>query len=69
MFLKNLEIIAQRMSKSLFERTSWEAMLNMIKVEIQFISDPNMYIFFKKVREVVEFLIFLIEIVKPTISD
>ena len=57
------------MSKSLFERTSWEAMLNMIKVEIQFISDPNMYIFFKKVREVVEFLIFLIEIVKPIISD
>ena len=37
---------------------SWVAMLNMKKVEIKLIRDPNMYIF----------LIILIDIVKPTIS-
>ena len=46
---------------------SWDAMLNMTKVELKLIPDPNMYIFFEKILEV-EFLIFLIDIVKPTIS-
>ena len=27
---------------------SWDAMLNMIKAEIELISDPDMYIFFEK---------------------
>ena len=27
---------------------SWEAMLNMTKVELELISDPDMYIFFEK---------------------
>ena len=27
---------------------SWDAMLNMAKVKIELISDPNMYIFFEK---------------------
>ena len=38
------------MSKSLFERNSlsWHAMLKMAKIELQLISDPDMYIFFEK---------------------
>ena len=40
---------------------SWDVMLNIKKVELGFIPDPE------KVREV-EFLVFLIDIVKPTIS-
>ena len=39
------------MSKSLFERTvflSSDAMLNMTKVGLELITDPNMYIFFDK---------------------
>ena len=28
---------------------SWDAMLNMTKVELKLIPDPDMYIFFKKV--------------------
>ena len=38
------------MSKSLFERTSlkWDAMLNMTKIKLRLISDPDMYIFFEK---------------------
>ena len=50
-FLRNLEIIALKlwiMSKSLFERTSWDAMFNMRKVELELISDANMYLFFEK---------------------
>ena len=57
------------MSKSfLSEPTlSWDAMLNITKGELQLISDVNMYLFFKKVLEE-EFLTFLRDIVKPTIS-
>ena len=35
------------MSKSLFKSTSlsWDAMLNMTKVELELIPDPEMYIF------------------------
>ena len=39
------------MSKSLFERTgflSWDAMLNMTKVGLELITDPDMYMFFDK---------------------
>ena len=34
------------MSKSLFEHTtlSWDAMVNMKKVELELVSDPDMYI-------------------------
>ena len=39
----------------------------MTKVKLKLISDPDMYIFFKKVQEA-EFLIFLIDIVNPTVS-
>ena len=46
---------------------SWDAMLDMKKIKLELISDPDKYIFFEKGREV-EFLIFLIDIVKPTIS-
>ena len=54
------------MSKSLFERTvlSSDPMLNMTKLELELIPDPVYSL--KKIREV-EFLIFLIDIVKPTI--
>ena len=40
------------MSKSLFERTSLklDAMLDMTKVELELIPDPDMYIFFEKGR-------------------
>ena len=37
---------------------SWDAMLNMTKVKLEFISDGEMYLFFKKLIEV-KFLIFL----------
>ena len=46
---------------------SWDAMLNMAKIKLELISDRDIYIFFDKGIEV-EFLIFLIDIVKPTIS-
>ena len=46
---------------------SWDAMLNMTRVEIELILDPDMYISLKKVQEV-EFLIFLIDMVKPAIN-
>ena len=46
---------------------SWDAMVNMTTVELELILNHDMYIFFEKVLEV-EFLIFLIDIVKPTIS-
>ena len=42
-------------------------MFYMTKVKLELIPDPDMYILFGKVREM-EFLIFLIGIVKPTIS-
>ena len=57
------------MSKSLFERTavSWDAILNMTKMELELIPDPYMYIFFEKgTRGGVP--IFLMDIVKPAIG-
>ena len=39
------------MSKSLFERTRFklrDAMLKMMKIELELIPDPDMYIFFEK---------------------
>ena len=39
----------------------------MTKMELELITEPDMYIFFEKVRDV-EFPIFLIDIVKPAIS-
>ena len=55
------------MSKSLFEHTSlsWDAMLNMKKVKLKVIPNPD--IFLNKVQEV-EFVIFLLDIIKPTIN-
>ena len=44
---------------------SSDAMLNTKKINPELISYPDMYIFFEKE---VEFLVFLIDIVKPTIS-
>ena len=46
---------------------SWDSLLNMTKVELELISDPEMYIPVKNVREV-EFLTFMIDLVKSTIS-
>ena len=46
---------------------SWDAMLNITKVEIELIPDPDIYISLKKAREV-EFLIFLIDMVKTAIN-
>ena len=42
------------MSKSIFERTSlkWDAMLNITKVELQLIPDPDITSSLKKVQEV-----------------
>ena len=45
---------------------SWDAMLNMTKVEFELISDADIYSL-KEVWEA-EFLVFLRDIVKPTIS-
>ena len=42
-------------------------MLIMVKMELELMPDSDMYRFFEMVREL-EFLIFLIDIVKPTIS-
>ena len=46
---------------------SWDALLHMTKVKLKLIPDPDMYIFFGK-GMIVKFLIFLIDIVKPTTS-
>ena len=46
---------------------NWDAMLNIKKVELELITDPDIFIFFKKVWEV-DFLIFLVAITKPTIN-
>ena len=45
---------------------SWDAMLNITKVELELYSDPDMYIFFEKDRGG-RIFIFLIDIVKPKI--
>ena len=57
------------MSKSFLSEPalSWDAMLNIKKGELELISNVNMYLFFRKVLEE-EFLTFLRDIVKPTIS-
>ena len=57
------------MSKSFLSEPalSWHAMLNITKGELELISNVNMYLFFRKVLEE-EFLTFLRDIVKPTIS-
>ena len=41
-------------------------MLKMTKVKFELVPDPDMYIFFEKCT--VEFVIFLIDIAKPTIN-
>ena len=46
---------------------SWDAVLNMTKIELELISDADMYLLFEKVWEV-EFLTFLKDTVKSTIS-
>ena len=46
---------------------SWDVMLNMTKVDFELIPNPDMYIFFEK-GTWGEFLMFLIDIVKQTIS-
>ena len=57
------------MSKSFLSEPalSWDAMLNITKGELELISNVNIYLFFRKVLEE-EFLTFLRDIVKPTIS-
>ena len=45
MCLKNLEIISHYLSA---QGLSWDAMLKIIKFELQIIPDPDMYVFFKK---------------------
>ena len=46
---------------------SWDAMLKMTKIELELIPDPDMYMFFEKGTSG-GFLIFLIDIAKPTIN-
>ena len=46
---------------------SWDAMLNMTKVEFELISDADMYYSFKKIWEA-KFLVFRRDIVKQAIS-
>ena len=58
------------MSKPLFERTSLKLGCNAEYDKTgthKLIPGPDMYIFFEKLPEV-EFLLFLIDIVKPTIN-
>ena len=77
MFLKNLEILPywKIYNKELWiiskllrvAAISWDAMLIMVKIELELMPDSDMYKFFEMGLEL-EFLIFLIDIVKPTIS-
>ena len=46
---------------------SWDAMLKMIKIELELIPDPDCIYSFRKVQEV-EFHILLIDTAKPTIN-
>ena len=46
---------------------SWDAVLNKTKIKLELISDLDMYIFFEK-GMIAEFLIFLIDAVKPIIG-
>ena len=45
---------------------SWDAMIEMTKIELELITDPDMFIFLQKLQET-EFLIFPIDIAKPII--
>ena len=47
---------------------SWDTILKTIKVVLEFFPDPEMHIIFKKKVGEAEFLIFLIDVAKPTIS-
>ena len=77
MFLKHLEILPywKIYNKELWiiskllrvAAISWDAMLIMVKMELELMPDSDMYRFFEMGLEL-EFLIFLIDIVKPTIS-
>ena len=46
---------------------NWDAMLKITKIELELIPDPDMYIFFEKGTSGA-FLLFLIDIAKPTIN-
>ena len=61
--LKNYGLCPSRYFSAL--GLSWDAILKMTKVELEFIPYPDIYLFFKKVWEL-EFFIFLIGRVEPT---
>ena len=63
--LKNYGLCPSRYFSAL--GLSWDAILKMTKVELEFIPYPDIYLFFKKVWEL-EFFIFLIDRVEPTIN-
>ena len=63
--LKNYGLCPSRYFSAL--GLSWDAILKMTKVELEFIPYPDIYLFFKKVWEL-EFFIFLIGRVEPTIN-
>ena len=63
--LKNYELCPSHYLRA--PGLSWDAILNMTKVELELISHPDMYIFFEK-GTAGGFLIFLIDTVKPAIS-
>ena len=63
--LKNYGLCPSRYFSAL--GLSWDAILKMTKVELEFIPYPDIYLFFKKVWEF-EFFIFLIGRVEPTIN-
>ena len=72
MYLKSLEIIASMIMDYVqvisAPGLSWDAMLKMTKVKLKLIKILTCTYSLKKVQEV-EFLIFLIDIVKPTINN
>ena len=63
--LKNYGLCPSRYFSAL--GLSWDAILKMTKVELEFIPYPDIYLFFKNVWEL-EFFIFLIGRVEPTIN-
>ena len=63
--LKNYGLCPSRYFSAL--GLSWDAILKMTKVELEFIPYPDIYLFFKKIWEL-EFFIFLIGRVEPTIN-
>ena len=56
------------MSKSLFQHNTLGCNAQVTKVELEVISDADMYLFFEKAREA-KFLSFLKHIVKRTINS